>query len=98
LVTLATSFFARILAGVFQPAALVGFTPDLDGSLRPFGRGRAVAPGFPLQGVLLLRDEHVLACSPLVLQSLDRGRSGVSPTGEAGAPTFLRFVADFSPS
>jgi hypothetical protein len=50
----------------FIPPTLLGLSPDLGYSPRPFGHGRADAPGFPLQGFLSSRDEHVLACSPLL--------------------------------
>jgi hypothetical protein len=49
----------------FAPATLVGLTRTSSARSRPFDRSRAGAPGVPLQGVLLVRDEHVFACSPL---------------------------------
>jgi hypothetical protein len=71
LVTLTTSCFARILAGVFQPAALLGLSPDLGGSPGSFDPDRADAPGFPPRDFLLPRDEHVFACSPLLRFAAD---------------------------
>ena len=99
----------------FIPPALLGFsltsTPR-----RTFRFGRGDAPELPLHGLLLLHDEHVLACSPVLrfvalsrrtlsrhdavkrrtLHGLDHRRIGVSQGSEPGAPTILRFSADFT--
>ena len=45
--------------------ALVGFPRTSIARPRPFDLAGRVAPAFPLQGLLLVRDGHVFACPPL---------------------------------
>jgi len=75
--TLSTSCFTHVSASFLSAHETVlrrllctlahapGVPSDLHRSPRPFDRNRAAAPKSPLQGFLLSRDEHVLACSPL---------------------------------
>jgi hypothetical protein len=56
----------KTMQALFHARCAHGVPVDLRCSPRSFDRGRATAPAFPLQGVLLIRDGHVLACPPLV--------------------------------
>jgi len=49
----------------FMPTALLGFNRTSSARSSLSTEAGLDAPGFPLQGVLLSHDEHVLACSPL---------------------------------
>jgi len=54
------------MQGLFHPRCALGVLPDLGSSHGPFDPTGLHAPGFPLHGLLLPRDEHVLACSPVL--------------------------------
>jgi len=84
--------------GLFHPHCAPGVLPASVRLARTFRSGRGDVPGFPLHGLLLPRDEHVLACPPvLCLAALIPGpfrstvksdcrRYTVSITGESVYP------------
>lgn len=86
------------MQGLFHPRCALGVLPDLGSSRGPFDPAGLHAPGSPLHGLRLARDEHVFACSPVLrftagsaapfrgTRESNSGRCTVSITGESVFP------------